>query len=196
VNRIGIPLDAATQYVFDRIKGKLVNGPYDWKRQFRLLQKAVDVFGKNRVSTHLIVGLGETEKEMVGTIQKCVDLKILPALFAFTPVKGTKMENHPQPAIGQYRRLQLARYLIYNKITRSEQIKFDKNERIQHFGIELKSLKRVIESGKPFITSGCSGCNRPYYNEKPSGPIFNYPASLNNKECTKIIKAFKSYMKN
>ncbi|MCW3977503.1 MAG: radical SAM protein, partial [Candidatus Bathyarchaeota archaeon] len=24
-------------------------------------------------------------------------------------------------------------------------------------------------------TSGCPGCNRPYYNERPGGPLYNYP---------------------
>ena len=26
-----------------------------------------------------------------------------------------------------------------------------------------------------FNTYGCEGCNRPFYNERPSGPIYNYP---------------------
>ena len=39
----------------------------------------------------------------------------------------------------------------------------------------------LLQSGDPFTTSGCPGrdgkvaCNRPYGNERPSGPIRNFP---------------------
>ncbi|MGC9346097.1 MAG: radical SAM protein, partial [Candidatus Bathyarchaeales archaeon] len=95
--RIGIPLDAATEELFDMVKGRSAGGPYVWEKQFKLLSEAVNIFGKGKVSTHLIVGLGETEKEMVEITQRCVDMGVLPALFAFTPIPGTALENNPQP---------------------------------------------------------------------------------------------------
>jgi len=49
-------------------------------------------------------------------------------------------------------------------------------------------LEEALELGSPFQTSGCPGCNRPYYNEKPSGPIYNYPRSLTREEKTEIKK--------
>ncbi len=180
--RMGIPLDAATEEIFDKVKGKLAGGPYDMKRQLTLLEEAVKVFGKGKVSTHLIVGLGETEREMVVMIQKCVDMGVLPALFAFTPVAGTTLENQKQPPIKQYRRMQLARHLIFNKISRAETINFDGEDRITNFGVDKQTLKRIIRSGEPFLTSGCPNCNRPYYNEKPSGPIYNYPRPMGIEE--------------
>ncbi|HDI74230.1 MAG TPA: hypothetical protein ENF57_04430 [Candidatus Korarchaeota archaeon] len=27
-----------------------------------------------------------------------------------------------------------------------------------------------------FLTSGCPSCNRPFYNERPRGPIYNFPS--------------------
>jgi biotin synthase-related radical SAM superfamily protein len=39
----------------------------------------------------------------------------------------------------------------------------------------------------PFLTSGCADCNRPFYNEKPSGPIYNYPRKLTTQEI-KVVK--------
>ena len=53
-----------------------------------MLSEALEVFGKGNVSTHIIVGLGETEKEAAQVIQRCVDMGVLPALFAFTPIRG------------------------------------------------------------------------------------------------------------
>ena len=186
--RIGIPLDAATEEVFNKVKGLAAGGPYEMKRQLTLLEEAVKIFGKGKVSTHLIVGLGETEKEMVYMIQKCVDMGVLPALFAFTPVAGTALENMRQPPIQRYRRIQLARHLITCGITRAENIDFNGEGCITSFGVDVQTLKQVVESGTPFQTSGCPNCNRPYYNEKPSGPIYNYPKPLNAEEIKRVFE--------
>ncbi len=190
VERIGIPLDAATEAIFTKIKGASVGGPYNWKGQFRLLREAVEIFGKGKVSTHLIVGLGETEQEMVRTIQKCVDISVLPGLFAFTPIPGTRLARKPQPQVEKYRRIQLARHLIVSGITRYENMEFDREENLLSYGIDDQTLLQTVENGQPFITSGCPYCNRPYYNEKPSGPIFNYPKKLSRDENLEIVKQF------
>ena len=188
--RLGIPLDAATEEIFTKIKGATVGAPYNWKRQFRLLKKAVEIFGKSRVTTHLIVGLGETDQEMVKTIQKCVDSAVLPGLFAFTPILGTRLARKPQPQVEKYRRIQLARHLILSGITRYEQMEFDEDENVLSYGIDDQTLLQTVENGQPFVTSGCPHCNRPYYNEKPSGPIFNYPRKLAKNETFEIKKQF------
>jgi biotin synthase len=184
--RIGIPLDAATEILFDKIKGPDVGGPYRWDKQFKLLGEAVHVFGKGKVSTHLIVGLGETEREMAETIQRCVDLNVLPALFAFTPVAGTALERMLQPPVQQYRHLQIARHLIVHGIARSEDMGFDEKDRINSFGVNQQTLLSTVQTGEPFLTSGCPYCNRPFYNEKPSGPIYNYPRKIVQKEMSEI----------
>jgi len=36
--------------------------------------------------------------------------------------------------------------------------------------------------------TGCDGCNRPYYNERPRGPMYNYPRPLNKKEVLAAIQ--------
>jgi biotin synthase-related radical SAM superfamily protein len=185
-DRIGIALDAATEKLFNQVKGSLAKGPYRWKQQFTQLRKAVNLFGKGNVSTHLIIGLGETEKEAVNLIQQCADTGVLPALFAFTPIRGTALENKPQPTLASYRRIQLARYLIANHHATLTDMRFDPNGKITSFGIDNAQLTQIVESGKPFLTSGCPDCNRPFYNEKPSGPIYNYPRNLRREEISAI----------
>ncbi len=192
VERIGVPLDAATKDVFDRVKGASADGPYDWDIQHRALLEAVEVFGEDRVSTHLIVGLGETEKEMVEAFQWCIDNGVYPALFAFTPVRGTALEHVHPPSIDQYRRVQLARYLMVRGTTRVERMRFDDNGCIVDFGASPKQLANAIRGGKPFVTSGCPGCNRPYYNEKPSGPLYNFPAQPTPQEIEEIEQRLES----
>jgi biotin synthase len=185
-DRIGIALDAATEKLFDEVKGAVAGGPYKWEDQFGQLRKAVEILGKQNVSTHLIVGLGETEKEVICTIQECVDMGVLPVLFAFTPIRGTALEKNPQPRVESYRRVQLARYLIVNGTARYDSMRFDAHGRTTSFSVKKEALKRIVVTGKPFLTSGCPYCNRPFYNEKPSGPIYNFPRALRSEEITTI----------
>jgi biotin synthase-related radical SAM superfamily protein len=185
-DRIGIALDAATERLFNQVKGADANGPYVWDKRFRQLSEAVEIFGKRNVSTHLIIGLGETENDAASLIQRCVDMDVSPALFAFTPIRGTPLETKPQPKIETYRRIQLARYLIVNGHARSEDMHFDSAGCLTEFGVEKETLTWIVETGTPFLTSGCPHCNRPFYNEKPSGPIYNYPRKPSWKEILAI----------
>jgi biotin synthase-related radical SAM superfamily protein len=185
-DRIGIALDAATPKLFSQIKGSRANGPYNWKNQFTQLREAVHVFGKGNVSTHIIIGLGETEKNTISLIQKCTNIGVLPAIFAFTPIQGTTLENKTQPPLTSYRQIQLARHLIVNGTTHYKNMRFNADGKITEFGIKKEKLTRIAETGKPFLTSGCPNCNRPYYNEKPSGPIYNYPRNIREEEISAI----------
>ena len=178
VNRISVALDATTEQIFDRVKGRNVGGPYIWERQRKALKEAVEVFGVGSVSTHLIVGLGETEKDICQTIQWCIDSRVYPGLFAFTPIPGTPLENNSPPSLSSYRRVQLAHYLLTHEQNRFEDMKFDRGGCITSFGASKEQILEAIDSGEPFLTSGCPGCNRPYYNERPGGPLYNYPRSL------------------
>jgi len=188
VDRISIALDAATEQLFDKVKGASTQSPYVWKRQHEALKEAVEVFGKNQVSTHLIVGLGETEKGIAEAIQWCTDSSVNPSLFAFTPTPGIALENMPQPNIETYRRVQLARYLIVHGKTRFQNMKFDGEGRILDFGVSNTQLNEAISEDTPFRTSGCPECNRPYYNERPGGPMYNYPRPLTPREFIEVKK--------
>lgn len=191
VDRVSIALDAATPELFEKVKGALSQSLYVWEKQRKTLEEAVQVFGKGSVSTHLIVGLGENEQQIIETIQWCVDSGVCPSLFAFTPITGTRLGGLPQPSITSYRRVQLARYFIVHGKTRIENMKFDDEGRIVDFGVSRQLLREAVESGNPFQTSGCPDCNRPYYNEKPGGPIYNYPKPLMPNELIEVKKQIK-----
>jgi biotin synthase-related radical SAM superfamily protein len=182
VNRISIALDAATKQLFDRVKGEVIGGPYDWEKQRKALNEAVAVFGEGSISTHLIVGLGETERELCQTIQWCIDSGVYPGLFAFTPIAGTALENSHPPSLRRYRRAQIAHYILTHRKTRFENMGFDNSGSITSFGISSECLQEVVKSGEPFVTSGCPGCNRPFYNERPGGALYNCPRQPNVKE--------------
>jgi biotin synthase-related radical SAM superfamily protein len=186
VERISIALDAATKRLFDKVKGASTQGSYSWKQQKRALENAVEIFGRNKVYTHLIVGLGETEKQMTKTIQWCINSGVYPSLFAFTPIQGTALEDKPQPSIEEYRRVQLARYFIMRRETQFRNMRFDGKGRIIVFGVSKNQLEEAISHGHVFQTSGCPNCNRPYYNERPSGLMYNFPRQLLPDEISEI----------
>ncbi len=186
VDRISMALDAATEEIFDQIKGRLVGGPYVWEKLRDGLRHAGRIFGEGSITTHLIVGLGETEKEMVHMIQWCFDFGVYPGLFAFTPIQGTLLEKSPQPSLGHYRKIQIAHYLITHGKTRCENMAFDDDGCLIDFGVSEEQLREVIKTGEPFVTSGCPGCNRPYYNERPGGPLYNYPRQPLPEEIAEI----------
>jgi biotin synthase len=191
INRIGIPIDVATKELFEKTKGTLAGGPYIWDEQLELLSEAVRIFGERSVTTHLIAGLGEKESDIVKMIQWCFDLGAYPSLFSFTPVPGTALENFLQPPLSYYRRIQIAHHLITLRKIRYETMLFDEKGFLLDFGISKDELRRIVKTGLPFLTSGCPGCNRPYYNEKPGGPIYNYPRLPLQKEIVEIKKQIR-----
>ena len=91
-----------------------------------------------------------------------------------------RTENESQPSLDSYRRIQVARHLINNDIITSSELEFDGSGKITGYG--KKELGIILNNGEAFQTTGCPGCNRPYYNERPSGPFYNYPRPLTNKE--------------
>ncbi|MFX1451187.1 MAG: radical SAM protein [Promethearchaeota archaeon] len=191
VNKIGIALDAATPEIFSKIKGKENKGPYEWDTHLKAIKEALNIFGAYNVTSHLIIGLGETEFEAASLIQTLFDIKVNIGLFAFTPVKGTLLETNSPPSLTNYRKIQLARYLIINKMTKIDNFRFDEEGNLIDFGINLEQLFKIVQNGVPFLTSGCPGCNRPYYNERPGQDLYNYPRPLSSQEKSKIKEIFQ-----
>jgi len=188
VDRVAVALDAATEPLFRRLRGVEAKGPHTFKRYLQGVKEAVEVMGAGRVGCHLIVGLGETEREMVQAIQLIHDMGAQSHLFSFFPEPNTPLKAQPQPPIGQYRRIQLARFLIEEGLSRVEGMGFDRAGRITSFGVDENVVEEAILSGTPFQTSGCPGCNRPYANERPSQPIRNYPFPPTGEDIAVILK--------
>jgi len=194
VERVGIALDGATSEVFEKIKGSKIGGPYTWEEHFQKLNEALEIFSPGFVSTHIIIGLEETEKQVIELIEELYNLGIIVSMFAFTPIKGTKFENIQQPAILSFRKLQLGRFLIFNNKKKLKDFTFNTRGQIININISKKDLNMIINDTNAFLTSGCPGCNRPYYTSKPSGPIYNYPRTLTEKEKVEIFELIHTFI--
>jgi biotin synthase-related radical SAM superfamily protein len=120
-------------------------------------------------------------------------MEIKAVLFAFTPIPNTPLADRPQPPLESYRRIQLARHLITEGKSRFEEMGF-LDGRLVSLG-EGVDIDDLVADGTPLKTTGCPGCNRPYYNERPSGPLFNYPRDLTEEELRREKEMLMRLMK-
>jgi len=193
-----VALDAATPAIFDRTRGKGVQSPHKWQKYWEVLLDARDVFGPQKFGAHIIVGMGETEYEVLSLVQQLVDLGGHSHLFCFFPEQGSLMDHLPATPRDQWRRVQLARYLIDYAGVRVEQMSFDAQGRVTGYGLPQAELDDVVSQGIAFRTSGCPGkfrddvsaCDRPYGDSPPSN-IASFPFQPNKKDLQKIRRQLK-----
>lgn len=151
--RVGVGLDAMSPRIFREVRK-----PGSWSSYINFIKKSLEIFGKRNVHVHLIAGMGESLVEALYTMSHLYEMGAEVALFSFTPVRGTFMESRSRPNLIYYRTLQIARYFLSKGIPLREARSYDPDEYME-----------------AFITSGCPNCNRPFYNEGPRGPIYNFP---------------------
>jgi biotin synthase len=198
-----VALDAATPEIFDRTRGKGVQSPHSWKKYWEILMDARDIFGPQKFGAHIIVGMGETEYDVLALVQQLVDLGGHSHMFCFFPEKGSLMDHLPATPRDQWRRVQLARYLIDYRGGRVEKMKFDHQGRVVDYGIAESELEEVITRAVAFRTSGCPGkfaddvsaCDRPYGDSPPSN-IASYPFQPNGNDLRTIRKQLKRGQNN
>ena len=190
-----VALDAVTPEIFERTRGKTVDSPHRWEKYWDAIEWAAEVFGPERFGAHLICGMGETEAEILKMCQRIKDMGGHNHMFAFFPEQGSLMEDWPAVDRGQWRRVQLARFIIDYAGGRVENMIFDMQGRVVDFGLPQSELNALIQSGKPFQTSGCPGkddteisaCNRPYGDSPPSD-ILSFPFKLNEIDIAGVTK--------
>ena len=183
VDHVGFGLDAACERVFRQVKG-----PH-WGRMLAMIAGTARRF-PGRAAVHLIVGLGETEQEMVERMAWAHGQGAVVGLFSFTPVQGTALADHPPPPLARYRRMQAARWLIVCHGARlaGDAVGLEFDARGALCGIALPGWPALLADGEAFRTSGCPDCNRPFYNERPGGTMYNYPCPLEADEAQRAIR--------
>jgi len=193
-----VALDAATPAIFDRTRGKGVQSPHKWEKYWEVLMHARDIFGPRKFGAHIIVGMGETEQELLTLVQQLVDLGGHSHLFSFFPEQGSLMDHLPATPRDQWRRVQLARYLIDYAGVRVGQMSFDAEGRVTGYGLSEAEVERIVSEGVAFRTSGCPGkfrddvsaCDRPYGDSPPSD-IASYPFQPNKQDLRKIRRQLR-----
>ncbi|MBP6927796.1 MAG: radical SAM protein [Caldisericales bacterium] len=170
---VSVALDCSTEELSKTYKGR------DLSSSFKLLEELL-IKWPGKVATHLIMGLGETEEELVELARKIVKAGASISLFAFTPIEGTPLENNTPPEPKRYRMVQIALAIIRKNP--------DTNLHYQNGKLVLETLPRQLLEPEDFQNPGCRGCNRPYYNERPGGFMYNYPNPPDLDEALSVLE--------
>lgn len=183
VDMIGIGLDAVTEDLFRRHRTEVPSGGgLSWDKYWEVVNDARDIFGPWKVNCHTLVGLGETDRDMVDLFIRLCDRQIFPYLFCFNPEPDSRLGHEPKSSVTRWRRIQLAKHLIETEGFGWEHFAFDDQGSLRNLGGGLDdTVLKTIDSGVPFMTNGCPGpkgepgCTRPYGSYRPSEPMRDYP---------------------
>jgi len=104
----------------------------DYERLWRVLDHSVELFGKGRVFSNVIIGLGETDGEMEACIRRLTSHGIIPVLRPLNPV--AELAGTPRPTAERLKKI---------------------------FSIHERELKNAGLDPKEALTmcSNCAGCD-------------------------------------
>ncbi len=185
VDMIGIGLDAVTEDLFRRHRTDVPSGGgLSWERYWEVVDDARDLFGPWKVNCHTLVGLGETDADMIDLFIRLAERQVFSYLFCFNPEPDSRLADRPKAPLHRWRRIQLARYLIEEEGFTRDRFEFDTDGTLVAIhGVDSADdvVERAVGSGIPFMTNGCPGpsgepgCTRPYGSYRPSEPVRDYP---------------------
>jgi biotin synthase len=178
---VGIGLDAASEEVFFRTRGRGARGPHSWAQHWDIALTARRIFGPMKVNCHVVVGLGETDRDLIELFYRLKAEEIAAYLFSFNPEPGTGLADAPRPSLTRWRRLQLTKYLIEHHGLPPEGIAYDEAGRLASVRVARALVDQCLGDGLAFMTNGCpdrSGrlaCNRPFGSYRPGEAFRDYP---------------------
>ncbi|MDH5399620.1 MAG: radical SAM protein [Cyclobacteriaceae bacterium] len=185
VDMIGVGLDAITEETFIKHRTDVPNGSLKWDNYWDIIHASRDIFGPGKVNIHTVVGLGESDKEMIDMFYYLDERQILPYMFSFNPEAESRLANWPKASQTKWRRIQLVKHLIENYGLQADSLSYDAEGKltgIQADDIKVNEVLNSLDGGVPFMTDGCpieggseAGCTRPYGSYRPSEPFRDFP---------------------
>ncbi|MHB1534248.1 MAG: radical SAM protein [Acidimicrobiales bacterium] len=183
VDMIGIGLDAATEELFRSHRTDVPAGGagLSWAKYWSVVDDSRDVFGPWKVNCHALVGLGESDRQLVELFIRLRDRQIFSYLFCFNPEPDSRLGGREKSSLQRWRRVQLVKHLIESENLGWEHVDFDDDGALTHLRGPSTLVQSAIDSGTPFMTNGCPGekgepgCTRPYGSYKPSEAFRDFP---------------------
>jgi len=197
VDIVGFGLDAASEEVFYNTRGRGAKSPHDWDYHWQIVLAARKLFGSMNVNCHIIVGLGETDRDLVDLFYRLKSAQIAGYLFSFNPEPGTGLQQLDRAPIARWRRIQLVKYLIEEKDLPREAFAFDAAGYISRLEAPDILVDGAIADGTAFMTDGCPdrqgelACNRPYGSYRPGEAFRDYPFKPNHNDLVIIRKQMR-----
>ncbi len=178
---IGIGLDAVTEELFRQTRGDVPKGGLKWDNYWRIVGQARDVYGPWKVNCHTLVGLGETDHDLMTIFERLLERQVFSYLFCFNPEPDSRMAEHPKTSITRWRRVQLAKYLLEEAGLEPLAFDYDYDGSLARINAPAELVERVVGDGHAFMTNGCPGaggepgCTRPMGSWRPSEAARDYP---------------------
>lgn len=182
VDMIGVGLDAVTKEVFEKRRGRGVRGGLVWEKYWEVIELCREIFGPWKVNCHVVVGLGDTDEDIMKFIVHVKSCQILAYLFHFYPEPDSRMARSRRPSLLRSRKIQFLKYLLETDQITLDQVSFNQKGAIVKAKIDRETVDQAIESGLPFMTNGCPdhatgmvSCTRPFGSYRPGEPFRDYP---------------------
>jgi len=197
VDMIGVGLDGVSEKIFRQHRTDVPNGSLSWDNYWDIINLSREIFGPWKVNVHTVVGLGETDKDMMDIFFYLFDKEILPYLFSFNPEPDSRMGDWERADIKRWRRIQLIKHLIEHHDLKADALTFAPDGQLTGLEIDNTRISEVIEhldEGIPFMTDGCPGpdgevgCTRPYGSYKPSEQYRDFPFRPASNDVVQIRK--------
>lgn len=185
VDTVGICLDGAREEIFQQIRAQEGFPAHTWASHWRIARLARIIFGPFKVNLHLIVGMGETDRDLVALFHQLRAEQIAAYLFAGNPVPDAPPHAVSCASLTRYRRIQLAKFLIEECALPLGMVHFDEAGAISAIHCPAVLIEAGIASGQPFMANGCLdrhgrlSCNRPTGLAQPDRPCCDYPVVPN-----------------
>ncbi|HEX9097966.1 MAG TPA: radical SAM protein, partial [Candidatus Dormibacteraeota bacterium] len=178
---IGIGLDAVTEDLFRSIRTDVPQGGLRWDQYWRIVDAARDIYGPWHVNCHTLVGLGETDQDLMAIFERLLDRQIHSYLFCFNPEPDSRMGTHPKSDLTRWRRVQLAKFLLEERGLDPTAFGYDDDGALVSISAPPALVEETLADGFAFMTNGCPGaggepgCTRPMGSWRPSEAPRDYP---------------------
>lgn len=178
---IGIGLDAVTEELFRALRSDVPKGGLRWDNYWRIVDLSRDVYGPWKVNCHTLVGLGETDRDLMEIFERLLSRQIFSYLFCFNPEPDSRLAAHPKSPVRRWRRVQLAKFLLEECGLGPRSFEFDGAGALRRIRAPADLVERVVRDGYAFMTNGCPGaggepgCTRPMGSWRPSEETRDYP---------------------
>ncbi|MCP4201995.1 MAG: radical SAM protein [bacterium] len=178
---IGIGMDAVTEELFRSIRSDVPKGSLDWDNYWDIVFAARDIYGPWKVNCHTLVGLGESDRDLMEIFERLLDRQIFSYLFCFNPEPDSRMADHVKSPVRRWRRIQLAKFLLEERGLDPRAFRFDGQGMLEAIHTPAGLVDAAIEEGFAFMTNGCPGsggepgCTRPMGSWRPGEAPRDYP---------------------
>jgi len=194
VDMIGVGLDASTEALFRSHRTEVPAGGagLSWDKYWSVVSDSRDVFGPWKVNCHVLVGLGETDLDLVELFLRLREMQVLSYLFCFNPEPDSRLGGHPKSSLTRWRRIQLVKDLIETGQVAKGDLRFDPEGALVGLRADPNALEQVVGAGEVFMTNGCPGekgepgCTRPYGSYRPSEQFRDFPFKPSEQDMCQI----------